>query len=294
LRAEAISKSILDTMKDGTAPESIRRKGARGDLPVSLLEKIEILVFLSTHPDVEISQQARHSLRHWNTQEIDQVLSDPSTSPAVIDFLFDRLMEEQQDLRHALAQSACLNAASPLVDTQVLEAGSISSTPANPGVSVASNSETEQGSASGAGADQRPETLLQRIARLTVPQKVRRALMGSQEERVILIRDPNRIVVRSVIQSPKLSDSEVESFAAMRNVQEEVLRIISKNRVFIKNPTVIRALVFNPRSPIDVSLPLIKLLKDRDLKLLTVDKNVPDAVRANALRLYSTRRQDRH
>jgi hypothetical protein len=100
-------------------------------------------------------------------------------------------------------------------------------------------------------------------------------------------------VVRSVIQSPKLSDSEIEFFAAMRNVQEEVLRIIAKNRVFIKNPGVIRALVFNPRSPIDVSLPLIKLLKDRDLKLLTIDKNVPDAVRTSAVRLYVTRTENR-
>jgi len=76
-------------------------------------------------------------------------------------------------------------------------------------------------------------------------------------------------------------------------VQEEVLRLISKNRVFIKNPVVIRALVFNPRSPIDVSLPLIKLLKDRDLKLLTIDKNVPDPVRNSAVRLYLTRTQKR-
>ena len=55
-------------MKDGTAPESIRRKGARGDLPVSLAEKIEILVFLSTYSDVKLSQEALRSLRHWNTQ----------------------------------------------------------------------------------------------------------------------------------------------------------------------------------------------------------------------------------
>jgi hypothetical protein len=281
-------------MKDGTAPESIRLKGARGDLPVSLGEKIEILVFLSTHPDVEISQQALHSLRYWNTQDLDRVLSDPSTSPAVIDFVFDRMLEEQKDLLETQAHRATPSGSRPLpVDAQGLEAGSTWSAPADSGLTVPPNSETAQGSASGAETDRGPETLLQRIARLTVPQKVRRALMGSQDERLILIRDSNRVVVRTVIQSPKLSDSEVESFAAMRNVQEEVLRIISKNRVFMKNPTVIRALVFNPRSPIDVSLPLIKLLKDRDLKLLTIDKNVPDAVRNSAVRLHSTRTRER-
>jgi hypothetical protein len=281
-------------MKDGTAPESIRLKGARGDLPVSLGEKIEILVFLSTHPDVEISQQALHSLRYCNTQDLDQVLSDPSTSPAVIDFVFERMLEEQKDLLEAQAQRATPSGSlPPTVDAQELEAGSTSSAPADSRVAVPPNSETAQGPASDTETDRSHETLLQRIARLTVAQKVRRALVGSQEERLILIRDSNRVVVRSVIQSPKLSDSEVESFAAMRNVQEEVLRIISKNRMFIKNPAVIRALVFNPRSPIDVSLPLIKLLKDRDLKLLTIDKNVPDAVRNSAVRLHSTRTQER-
>ena len=281
-------------MKEGTAPESIRRKGARGDLPVSLVEKIEILVFLSAHPDVEISQQALHSLRHWNRQELDQVLSDPSTSTAVIEFALDRMLEEQKDLREALAQSAVSSGAllGP-VGTQPLEAGSAFSAPANPSPAVTLRSESGHGPAVGADANPGQETLLQRIGRMTVAQKVRRALMGSPEERLILIRDSNRVVVRSVIQSPKLSDSEVESFAAMRNVQEEVFRIISKNRVLIKNPAVIRALVFNPRSPIDVSMPLIKVLKDRDLKLLTTDKNIPEAVRTSAVRLHSARKQDR-
>ena len=257
------------------------------------MEKIEILVFLSTHADVETSQQALQSLRDWNTQELDQVLTDPSTSPVVIDFVFDRMMEEQKDLRQVLEESAAPSGALSPADTQKLGASSTSPALADSGLAVSPSSEAEQGSASGADTDRSHETLLQRIARMTVPQKVRRALVGSQEERFVLIRDSNRVVVRSVIQSPKLSDSEIESFATMRNVQEEVLRIISKNRAFMKNPVVIRALVFNPRSPVDVSLPLIKLLKDRDLKLLTIDKNVPDTVRNSAVRLYLTRTQDR-
>ena len=222
-------------MRDGTAPESIRRKGARGDVPVSLVEKIEILVFLSTHADVETSQQALHSLRGWNTQELDQVLSDLSTSPAVIDFVFDRILEEQKDLHQVLEQSAAPSSAlGPPANTQKLESGSASSALADSGLAATPSLEAEQASAIGAETDRSKETLLQRMARLTVPQKVRRALVGSQEERLILVRDSNRVVVRSVIQSPKLSDSEIESFAAMRTVQEEVLRLISKNRVFIK------------------------------------------------------------
>jgi hypothetical protein len=267
----------------------MRRQGAQGDLAVSVLEKIEILVFLSTDRDAEVSRQALHTLRHWNPQELDQVLSDPSTSTAVIDFVFDRMLEEQADLRDALAQSPGPGALPLLAETNGFEAGSTEPVSGSSEPTATPKSEPEPESAGAAGTATRPETLLQRIAHMAVPQRVRLALLGSQEERFVLIRDPNRVVVRSVVQSPRVSESEIESFAAMRDVKEEVLRIISKNRAFIKNPGVVRALVFNPRSPIDVSLPLIKLLKDRDLKVLTIDKNVPDAVRSSAVRLYFTR-----
>jgi hypothetical protein len=254
---------------------------------VSLPEKIEILVFLSTNRDVEISRQALHTLRHWNMQELDQVLSDPSTPAAVIDFFFDRMLEEQ-DLREALAPSSDPSGGLPPAESKDLGANSVSghSEPVE-----TPKSAVEHGPVSAADTEPGRETLLQRIARMTVPERVRVALMGSQEERLVLVRDPNRVVARSVLQSPKVSESEIQSFAAMREVKDEVLRIISKNRTFLKNPAVVRALVFNPRSPIDVSLPLIKMLKDRDLKLLTIDKNVPDPVRGSAIRLYLTRTQ---
>jgi len=259
---------------------------------VSLPEKIEILVFLSTDSNVEVSRQALHTLRHWNVQELDQVLSDPSTPSAVIDFVFDRMLEEQEDLCQALARNSAPSGALP-PPSEGKDSSTPLPVPEHSEPVVPPKSEAEQGPAGTTDSDPGRETLLQRIARMTVAEKIRMALMGSQEERLVLIRDANRVVTRSVLQSPKTTESEVQSFAAMREVKEEVLRIISKNRSFVKNPAVVRALVFNPRSPIDVSLPLIKLLKDRDLKLLTIDKNVPDPVRSNGMRLYLTRTQKR-
>lgn len=255
---------------------------------MSLPEKIEILVFLCADRNVEVSRQALHTLRHWNTQELDQVLSDPSTPSTVIDFLFDRMLEEQGELHEAPASPAPSGALPPPTESKDPNSLVGHSEPVS-----SPKSGAEQGSLGVADTDARRETLLQRIARMTAAERVRMALMGSQEERLVLIRDPNRVVVRSVLQSPKVSESEIQSFAAMREVREEVMRIISNNRAFLKSPAVVRALVFNPRAPIDVSLPLIKLLKDRDLKLLTIDKNVPDPVRGSATRLYLTRTQKR-
>lgn len=271
----------------------MRRKGAQGDVPGSVSEKIEILVVLSADRDAEVRRQALHTLRHWNAQELDQVLSDPTTSSAVIDFVFDRLMEEQGHLGAAPAENRASSDTVPTVaETKGFTADSGEPVSGYSEPTASPKPEIEQASAGGAETGARHETLLQRIGRMTVPQRVRLALTGSHEERIVLIRDANRVVVRSVIQSPRVSENEIESFAAMRDAKDEVLRMISKNRAFIRSPAVIRALVFNPRSPIDVSLPLIKLLKDRDLKLVTVDKNVPDPVRNSAVRLYLTRTQN--
>jgi hypothetical protein len=139
--------------------------------------------------------------------------------------------------------------------------------------------------------DEKRETLLQKLGRLTPVQKICRAFLGSQEERFILIRDANKAVARSVLHSPKISDSEIEVYASLKSVTDEVLRHITTNRRFMKNYTVVRNLAGNPKAPIDVSLPLIKRLNDRDLKLFSMDKNIPDTVRTTAAKLTLARQR---
>ncbi len=119
---------------------------------------------------------------------------------------------------------------------------------------------------------------------MAVPEKIKLALAGSQEERLILIRDPNKLVARAVLQSPKLSDQEIENIASMKNVTEEVLRLVATNRKFMKSYQVVRTLVNNPRAPIDVTVPMINRLNERDQKSLTLNRNVPDVLRAMALK----------
>jgi len=85
-----------------------------------------------------------------------------------------------------------------------------------------------------------------------------------------------------VLQSPKISDLEIENIASMKNVTEEVLRLISTNRKFAKSYSVIRSLINNPRLPIDVGLPLLNRLNERDLKGLTLNKNIAEVIRSMA------------
>lgn len=127
---------------------------------------------------------------------------------------------------------------------------------------------------------------LQRIARMNAAERVRRAFIGSKEERAILIRDGAKVVQNAVLASPKLSDPEVELFASAKHVTENVLREIARNRRFLKNYAVVRNLVNNPRCPLDISLTLMKNLLVYDLKSIRQSKNVPDTVRKVAEKLY--------
>jgi hypothetical protein len=133
-----------------------------------------------------------------------------------------------------------------------------------------------------------PEKLstLTKISRMNVAERVKAAFIGSRDERSILIRDGARVVQNAVLASPKLSEPEVETFAAAKNVQENVLREIARNRRFMKNYGVQRNLVQNPKCPIDISLSLVKNLLVHDLKNLRHSKSVPEVIRKVAANLY--------
>jgi hypothetical protein len=107
-------------------------------------------------------------------------------------------------------------------------------------------------------------------------------MLGSREERVVLIRDPNRLVAAAVLSSPKLSDSEIEAFSRMANVSEDVLRTIGASRTWLKNYAVVSGLVRNPKTPVAIALRLLPKIAERDLKVLSMDRNVPEAVRLAA------------
>jgi hypothetical protein len=132
-------------------------------------------------------------------------------------------------------------------------------------------------------------TAIQKIARMTVAERVQTALKGTREERVILIRDSNRIVAAAVLESPKLTESEVEAFSLMKNVSEDVLRMIGAKREFVKNYTVIHNLVKNSRTPIGTSLTHLNRILTTDLKALSRNKNISEVLRKTAHRQLQIR-----
>ncbi|PYX79121.1 MAG: hypothetical protein DMG70_29180 [Acidobacteria bacterium] len=127
---------------------------------------------------------------------------------------------------------------------------------------------------------------LQKISKLDVKGRIQLAMKGNKEERSILIRDGTKIVALAVLDSPKITDGEVEAFASQKNVLEAVLRGIPMKRRFAKHYPVIRNLVFNPRTPLDLSLSLIKNLLVTDLKNLSANKEVSETVRKLAHKMF--------
>jgi hypothetical protein len=127
---------------------------------------------------------------------------------------------------------------------------------------------------------------LQKISRLDVKGRIQLAMKGNKEERSILVRDGTKLVALAVLESGKITDGEVEKFASQKNVLEAVLRQIPMKRRFIKNYNVVRNLVANPRTPLDVSLGLMKNLLVADLRNLASNKEVPETIRKLALKMF--------
>jgi hypothetical protein len=128
-----------------------------------------------------------------------------------------------------------------------------------------------------------------RILHMSVADKVKLAFKGGRSERNLLVRDRNKLICSAVMRNPRMSETEAEQIASLRNVDEEVLRIISTRRDWMSKLTIMSSLARNPRTPIGVVLPLINRLTLRELKALKDDKGVSEVVRATARKLFGQR-----
>jgi hypothetical protein len=132
-------------------------------------------------------------------------------------------------------------------------------------------------------------SLIRRVIFMNVRDRIKLAMKGDREARSILIRDSNRVVSTAVINNPRITDHEVENIAAMRTVSDEVLRTIGLNRAWTRSYPIIHNLVRNPRAPMATVMGLLPRIYARDLKNLSQNRNVSDAVRRQAIRISQAR-----
>ncbi len=132
-------------------------------------------------------------------------------------------------------------------------------------------------------------SVYQIVAKASAKEKIFLGLKGGRDVRGILIRDSNKMVSSAVVKNPKITEGEVEKFAKIKGISEEVLRIICMNRNWVSNYLIIHNLALNPRTPINFSMTFVNRLQLKDLKSLTKDKSVPDVLRNMAKRLVTQR-----
>ena len=137
--------------------------------------------------------------------------------------------------------------------------------------------------------DPAKQSVFTQILNMSVGEKVQMAFKGGKTWRTILIRDRNKLVCSAVMRNPRMSENEAEQIAGMRNVDDEVLRLISTRRDWMSKYNIVTALARNPKVPIGVVVPLINRLTLRDLKMLKDDKGVSEVVRATSRKLFTLR-----
>ena len=125
---------------------------------------------------------------------------------------------------------------------------------------------------------------------MSVSEKVQLALKGNKEARNILIKDANKKVALTVIESPKMTEQEIEMIAQSKNVSEDVLREIASKKDWLKNYSIVKSLVNNSKTPVGISLSHLNHLKEKDLNDLAKNKNIPETIRTAANRLVVLRK----
>ncbi len=137
--------------------------------------------------------------------------------------------------------------------------------------------------------DEHAAAVWTRLQFMSVAEKVRLAFRGDRTIRMLLVRDRNRLICAAVMRNPRISEQEVEAIAGMRNVDDEVLRILGTRRDWIGKYKIMLTLVRNPKAPVGVVLPFVNRLTLRDLKGLKDDRGVQQVVREMARKAYMSR-----
>jgi hypothetical protein len=244
---------MLDFFRRGEVAKDVRLLAASGALAPRALDQIGLLAMLTDDGDEEIRAAAEATLATIPSEAMARFLGRSDVPDGLREFFRARGIEPV---------SGGDTSDEPLVDAEA----------------AAGLMATADGS-EGAEEEEDNQSMTQRLALMNVAERMKAAMKGSKSERAVLIRDPNKLVSAAVLSSPKLTESEVENIAKLANVSEEVLRTIGQNRGWTKNYGVIAALTKNPKTPLAVSMRFVQRLSDRDLKMISLDRNLHEPLK---------------
>ena len=244
---------LLDFFRRGEVARDVRLLAAEGAVAPRPIEQLGLLMLLSTDHDTEVQATAERTLSKLPPAQVAGLIARADTPTELRAFFVARGIDP--------AATPSVDGDDPLVDTDATDYGPDS-----------------------ADAPDTASATAKRLGDMTVPEKVKCAMKGTREMRAVLIRDPNRIVASAVLSCPKVTEQEVETFARMANVSDDILRTIGATRAWMKNYNIMLGLTKNPKTPLAMTLTLLHRLNDRDLRAVSIDRNVPEQLRLAARR----------
>lgn len=247
-----VRSPLIDFFRRGEVATDVRLLAATGGLAPSVLDQVALLLILHDDADPQVAATARGTLDALPGGAVARFIGRKDVPEAMRGFFVGRGIEP-----------AAPNAAAGEEEVLIPE-------PPDETVKEASSD---------------PKLL----ANLSVLQRMKLAMKGTREQRGQLIRDSNKLVSMAVLSSPKVNENEIEAYAKMANLAEDVLRVIGTNRAWTKNYNVIAGLAKNPKTPPAISMGFLNRLNEKDLKMLSTDRNAPEAVRLAARKFVSKR-----
>jgi len=246
-----VRSPLIDFFRRGEVANDIRMLAAQGALAPRAHEQLALLLLLADDPDPAVASTAAATIDQLPPESVSRFIARKDVPPQMVDFFASRGIQPDA--------SVVAEDDQPLVDAAADELPEESEKAADPHV----------------------------LSSLPIIDRMKLAMRGSREQRSQLIRDSNKLVAVAVLSSPKLNESEVENFARMANLTEDVLRIIGSNRAWVKNYNIVSALTKNPKTPPALAMNFLQRLNERDLKRLATDRNVAEPVRLAARKFVS-------
>ena len=244
---------LLDFFKRGEVARDVRLLAASGLLAPRALEQIGLLAILTEDADSEVRSAANATLAKIPNESMAVFLGRSDVPEGLREFFRARGIEPVPG--------------GDTSDEPLVDADASAATRAGGDIPETGTEEEDN------------QSITQKLALMNVAERMKAAMKGTKSERAILVRDPNKLVSAAVLSSPKLTESEVENFAKLANVSEEVLRTIGMNRGWTKNYGVIAALTKNPKTPLAVAMRFVQRLTDRDLKMIALDRNLQEPLK---------------
>jgi hypothetical protein len=248
--AAGLSTPMLDFFRRGEVARDVRMLAAQGSLAPRPLEQLGMLMLLTGDQDSEIKRTAEDTLQRLPPPLVADFIARADTPTELREFFIRRGIHP--------SNTPAPDDEAPVVDVN------------ESGVDLEGTEEEKQ------------QSFQERLSTMTVPEKMKCAMKGTREMRAILIRDPNRLVASAVLSCPKVNPAEVEAFAKMGNVSEDILRTIANTRAWTKAYGVVLSLVKNAKTPVALSMNLMQRLTESDVKKISTDRNVPEALRLAA------------